>query len=263
VTETQYQYHTAPNSDKTPDSAQPPEYPGPHSELGDVVRTLLRSWWIIAICGVIALAVGVGVASRTASSYQGTAYVLLNYNSFQPAVTGSAPQINTQTAEATAIDMLTPQRQAEAAQAAGLRPSDTYGVSVNATANSNVLHINGTAASPRAAAALADAAAAQLIAAVKQANASSLSGARAAVQAQLAAAKRGQKQALASELNSFTTLEVLDDQSVELIQHALVPGVPSGPSKARDGGIALVLGLILGAALALLRPRREAVLRRP
>jgi uncharacterized protein involved in exopolysaccharide biosynthesis len=254
---TQTEYYRPPNSNRSPDPFQRPDYDGPHGELGDVIRTLLRSWWIIALCGLIALAVGVGVSSRTASSYQSTAYVLLNQNGFQQAITGSAPQINTQTAEATAIDMLTPQREQQAAQAAGLRATDSYSVSVNATSNSNVLHVNGTAATARGAAALADAAAAQLIDAVKQANANSLRGARAAVQAQLAAAKRSQKQALASQLNSLTSLEALSDQSVEVIQHALVPAAASGPSKARNGAIALVLGLILGCAIALLRPRRR------
>lgn len=259
VTETQY--YTPPNSNRTPDPFQRPEYPGPHGELGNVVRTLLRSWWIIALCGIIAVGVGVGVTSRTASTYQSTAYVLLNDNGFQQAVTGSAPQVNTQTAEATAIDMLTPQREAQAARAAGLRSGENYSVSINATSNSNVLHLNGTAPSPRAAAALANAAAAQLIGAVKQANANSLRGARADVRAQLAAAKRNQKQALASQLNSMTTLESLSDQSVELIQPGQVPAAASGPSKARNGAIALVLGLILGCALALLR-RDRPILRR-
>ena len=254
---TETQYYTPPNSNRTPDPFQRPGYPGPHGELGSVVRTLLRSWWIIALCGLIALGVGLGVTSRSTSTYQSTAYVLLNQNGFQQAVTGSAPQVNTQTAEATAVDMVTPQRQAQAAQAAGLRAGDSYSVSINATANSNVLHVNGTAGNPRGAAALANAAAAQLIAAVKQANANSLRGARATVQAQLDAAKRSQKQALASQLNSFSTLEALSDQSVELIQPGLVPAAASGPSKARNGAIALVLGIILGCALALLRGDRH------
>jgi uncharacterized protein involved in exopolysaccharide biosynthesis len=254
VTETQY--YTAQNSNATPDSFPPPGQQGPHGELADVGRALLRSWWIIAICAIIALGVGLGVASRTATTYQGTAYVLLNDTSFQQAVTGSAPQVNTATAEATAVDMLTPQRQAQAAEAAGLRPSDTYGVTITAASNSNVLHVNGTTGTPRTAAALADAAAQQLLDAVKQANHNSLTDARNAVRVQLATAKRNQKLPLASELNSFTTLEALADQSVEIIQNAILPGVPSGPSKARNGAIALVLGLILGCALALLRPRR-------
>jgi uncharacterized protein involved in exopolysaccharide biosynthesis len=230
--------------------------------LGDVVRTLLRSWWIILLCAVIALGVGLGVGSRSAASYQATSYVLLNDNNFQQAVTGGASPVNTETAQATAIAMLTPQREAQAAQAAGLRANDNYGVSVTSAPNSNVLNVNGSTANPRTAQALADAAAQQLIAAVRDANASSLTEARAAVRAQLAAAKRSQKQPLAAQLNSFTTLEALSDQSVELIQQAILPGAPSGPSKTRDGAIALVLGIILGCAIALLRPRPATLRRR-
>lgn len=254
---TETQYYTPQNSSNTnPDPFRPPPYTGPHGELGDVVRSLLRSWWIILLCGVIALGVGLGITSRSATSYQATSYVLLNDNNFQQAVTGGSSPVNTQTAESTAIAMLTPQREAQAAQAAGLRPTDDYGVSITASPNSNVLNVNGSTGNPRAATALADAAAQELIAAVRDANASSLTGARAAVHAQLAAAKRSQKQPLAAQLNSFTTLEALADQSIELIQRASVPAVPSGASKARNGAIALVLGLILGCAIAVLRPRR-------
>jgi uncharacterized protein involved in exopolysaccharide biosynthesis len=258
VTDTQYYTHQN-SSNTNPDPFRPPPHtPSPHSELGDVVRSLLRSWWIILLCGVIALGVGLGISSRSTASYQATSYVLLNDNNFQSVVTGGSAQVNTQTEQQTAVDMLTPHREALAAQAAGLSPSANYGVSVTAAANSNVLDINGTAGNPRTAAALADAAAQQLIAAVKDANANSVKQARADVQAQLAAAKRSQKQPLAAQLNSLTTLEALADQSVEVIQHAITPGVPSGPSKARDGAIALVLGLILGCGIALLRPRRTA-----
>lgn len=250
------QNHTIPQSNATPDAYHRPEYGSPQGDLGDVGRKLLRSWWVILLCGLLALAVGLGVSSRSPTTYQATAYVLLNDNDFQQAVTGGSSQVNTETAEATTIAMLTPQREQQAAQAAGLRASDSYGVSVNAAANSNVLNVNGSAANPRAAAALADQAAQQLIDAVKQANANSLLGARAAVRSQYDAAKPSQRRPLASELNSFTTLEALADQSIEIVQPALVPAAASGHSKLRDGGIALVLGLVLGCALAVLRPNR-------
>ena len=262
---TDTQYHAPPHPNNTPDALRRPDYssppPGyyasPQSELGNVGRTLLRGWWIIALCGIIAVGVGLGVTSRTHTTYQGTAYVLLNDNDFQSAVTGSSTPVNTQTAEATAVDMLTPQREAQAAQTAGLPAGANYGVNITASSNSNVLHVNGTTSSPRTAAALANAAAAELLTAVKQANATSLSDARAAVQSQLAAAKRSQKQPLASQLNSLTTLQALADHSIVVIQPALVPGAPSGPSKVRNGAIALVLGLVFGVALALLRPAKR------
>jgi uncharacterized protein involved in exopolysaccharide biosynthesis len=253
---TETEYYTTPNSNPRPDPFRPPPYTGPHGELGNVGRNLLRSWWIIVLCGIVALGVGLGVTSGTASSYEGTAYVLLNDNDFQQAVAGASAPVNTQTAQATAIDMLTPERETLAAQAAGMRASGNYTIGITAASNSNVLRVNATTGDGRRAAALANAAAQQLIAAVKNANANSLSGARAVVQAQLAAAKPGQKEKLAAQLNSFSTLEQLADQSVELIQPATVPEMPSGPSKARNGAIALVLGLILGCAFALLRPGR-------
>ena len=135
---TETQYYTAPNSNTTPDNFTPPGQPSPHGELSDVARRLLRSWWIIAICGIIAVGSSVGITNRTATTYQGTAYLLLNDTGFQQAVTGSAPQVNTATAEATAVDMLTPQRQAQAAAAASVRATDTYSVNITATSNSNV-----------------------------------------------------------------------------------------------------------------------------
>jgi uncharacterized protein involved in exopolysaccharide biosynthesis len=253
---TDTQYKTPTNSNAHPDTFHRPAYPSPHSELGNVGRALLRGWWIIILCGIVALAVGVGATSRTPTTYKATAYLLLKDSNFEQAVNGASPQVNTQTAEATTIAMLTPQREAQAAQAAGLRPRDTYGVNITAAPNSNVLNVNGTTGNPRTAAALADAAAQQLLSAVRDSNANSLTSARKAVRAQLAAAKRSQKLPLASELNSFQTLEALANQSVEFIQHASVPGVPSGPSKLRNGAIALVLGIILGAALAVLRRGR-------
>lgn len=254
VTDTEY--HATTHTNSTPDGFRRPEYASRDRDLGDVGRALLRSWWIVALCGVVALGIGLGVSSRTATTYQATTYVLLNDNDFTQAVGGGYTPINTQTAEATAITMLTPLREAQAAEAAGLHPSDNYGVSITAASNSNVLNVNGSTGNPRTAAALADAAAQQLLNAVKQANATALTGARAAVRFQLAKAKRSDKQTLAAQLNTFTTLDALADQSVEIIQRAIVPGAPSGPSKLRTGGIALVLGIILGCAIAVMRRER-------
>ena len=38
---------------------------------------MLRSWWIILLCAVIALAVAFEVDKRMTNTYQGTTYVLL------------------------------------------------------------------------------------------------------------------------------------------------------------------------------------------
>ena len=145
-------------------------------------------------------------------------------------------------------------REEKAAQAAGLPPSANYSVSVGSTgSNSSVLTVDATTSNPRTAAALADAAAGQIIDVVKQTNANSVDHARAVVEAQLRAARPRFKQTLAAQLNSFDTLQALANQSIQILERAQVPTSAAKPSKVKTGGIALVLGLILGMAIAALR----------
>lgn len=243
------------HSDRT--TRSPATY-SPEPQVGDVVRKLLRAWWIIVLCGVIALAVGLGVSSRARASYSSTAYVLLNTNNFQQAVAGGYTPVNPQTEQATAISMLTPQHQAAAAAAAGLSPNSDYAVDLTSTSNSSVLNVSGSASSPRGAAALANAAADQMLAVVRESNAAQLREARTTVRTQLKAAKgQALKRPLAAQLSTFATLEALADNSMEVIQRATIPGAPSGTSKKRIAGIALLLGLVVGVAIAVLRPDRR------
>ena len=243
--------------DQPPTTFPYPRSVSPHRDASDVVRDVLRSWWIILLCALIAVAVGLEVNSRQAASYQATAYLLINNNNFQQAVAGGYSAANPLAQEATAADSLTPLREQDAAQAVGLRASDTYGITVtNSSANSSVLNVNATTANPRTAAALADAAAQQMIDVIKHTNSQTLAAARGAVRSQFRAAQSRYKQTLAAQLNSFQTLEALDNQSLQIIQRAQIPAVSNGSSKARTGGIALVLGLILGLAIAVLRRPR-------
>lgn len=239
--------------------ARPVTAPSPHGELAEVIRKVLRSWWIILLCAVIALAVAYAVDKRMANTYQASTYVMLSSSDFQQAIGGASPPANPLGQEATAIASLTPVREANAAQAAGLRPSDNYSVNVASTgSNSSILAVDATTSNPRTAAALADAAAQQMIDVVRQSNATSVNTARATVKAQLKAARPRFKQTLAAQLNSFATLQALADQSIQVMERAQIPTSADKPSKARTGGIALVLGLILGVAIAVLRRPRAA-----
>jgi capsular polysaccharide biosynthesis protein len=186
-------------------------------------------------------------------AYTATTYVLFSGNDFQQAVAGGYTPASPLTQEATATALLTPQIEAQAAAAAGLRSSAYYAVNISTTSNSSLINVTGSTRAPRSAAALADAAAAQIIAVIKRSNENELQGARATVRSQLAAAKRSRKLALAGELNSFATLEALANQSLQIVQRAAIPSAPSGPGKTRAAAIALVLGLILGTGIALLR----------
>jgi len=194
-----------------------------------------------------------------ATTYQATTYVLLSQSDFQQAVGGASTPANPLGQEATAIASLTPDREAKAAQQAGLAPNANYSINVGSTgSNSSVLTVNAQTSHPQNAAALADAAAEQMIAVVRQSNATSVNDARATVKAQLRAARPKFKQTLAAQLNSFDTLQALADQSIQILERAQVPTAADKPSKARTGGIALVLGLILGTALAVMRRPRAS-----
>lgn len=208
------------------------------------------------LCGIIALAAGLGVDSQASKTYEATTYVLLNPNNFEQAVAGGYNPTTSATQIATTVALLTPQREAVAAEQAGIRSGGTYSVAVNSGAISNVITVVGSANDPREAAALADAAAEQMISVEKLSNATALQTARATVRQQLAGARRADKRPLASELNSFATLEALDNQSLQIIERATIPSAPSGTSKTRIGALALVLGLVLGAGIALLRRDR-------
>ncbi len=73
---------------------------------------MLRSWWIILLCAVIALAVAFEVDKRMTNTYQATTYVLLSTSDFQQAIGGASAQANPLGQEATAIASLTPVREA-------------------------------------------------------------------------------------------------------------------------------------------------------
>jgi uncharacterized protein involved in exopolysaccharide biosynthesis len=218
---------------------------------------MLRSWWIILLCAMVALAVAYGVNKRLPDTYQATTYVMLSSTDFQQAIGGATVSGNPLGQEATAIASLTPVREERAAQTAGLRPSDNYSVDVGGTgSNSSILTVDATTSNPRTAAALADAAANQMIDVVKQTNAHSVNDARAVVKAELRAARPKFKQTLAAQLNSFDTLQALANQSIQILERAQIPTAADKPSKVKTGGIALVLGLILGMAIAALRRPR-------
>lgn len=235
-------------------------HPGPltpRNEVGAALRSVLRSWWIIVLCALIAAAVGLGIGSNKKATYEAGAYVLLNTSNFQQAVSAGFNPTGGSTQVATAVALLTPQHELEAAMKAGLNPGQDYSISVNATSSaSNVLVVHAITRNPRTAAALADAAAKEMINVLKQANNSSLSQARAVVEEQLRFARRVDKRPLATQLNTFQTLEALSDQSLQIIQRATIPAPTESMSKIRIAGIGLVLGGVLGLGIALLRRER-------
>lgn len=231
---------------------------GPGDPIRSAIRSLLRSWWIIILCGVIAVAAGIGVQRRQTKTYSATAYVLLAGNNFQQAITGGYNATNVQNLEATVVGYLTPARETIAAHNAGVPLNSPWSVDTSPSTTSSVLPITASTENPRTAAALADAAANELIYVNNSTNAAQLKEARAVIHSQVKTAPtKTMKRTLSGQLNTLATLQALSNHSIQIIQKADVPGSPSSPSKTRIGAIALVLGLVVGIVIALLRPERR------
>lgn len=231
---------------------------GTADPIRSALRSLLRSWWIIILCGAIALAAGIGVQQRQTKTYSATTYVLLSGGSFQQAITGGYNPTNVQNLEATVVSYLTPTREAIAARAAGVPLASTWSVGASPSSTSSVLPITASTENPRTAAALADAAANEMISVNVSSDAAQLKQARAVIHSQVKSAPtKNMKRTLFGQLNSLATLQAMSDHSIQIIQKAEVPGGPSSPSRLRIGAIALVLGLVVGIAIALLRPQRR------
>ena len=232
--------------------------PGPADPVRSAMRSLLRSWWIIVLCGVIAVAAGIGVEGRQTKTYSATTYVLLAGNSFQQAITGGYNATNIQNLEATVVGYLTPARQDLAAHTAGVPLNSAWSLDTSPSATSSVLPITASTENPRTAAALADAAANEIVAVNNASDEAQLKEARAVIRTQVKnAPTKNMKRTLFGQLNTLATLQALSNHSIQIIQKAQVPGSPSSPSRKRTAAIALALGLVVGIVIALLRPERR------
>jgi uncharacterized protein involved in exopolysaccharide biosynthesis len=224
-----------------------------------VLYAVRRSWWIILICGAIAAAAGVAVAQTKPTRYQAVTSLLFTGNSYQQAVAGGYNPINVQTEQATISDLLTPGLLGQATARAGLGPADPYAVTTVGSGSSNVMGIQATTGDARTAAALANATANDLVLFLQRLNAKELTKARAVLRNQIATARlASDRHLLVGELNNLADLQALDDDQVQIVQPALIPGIPVSRGTIRTGAIALVLGILFGLAISLLR-RRDPV----
>jgi capsular polysaccharide biosynthesis protein len=198
-------------------------------ELRDYLRVLRRYAWVIAMVTVVAVITS-GVLSYKVikPTYQATAtaIVLQRSNPSVAATNVSAQQLY-QTLSQTYADLATsPDVLAAAARAVGLKPTQLTDQVVTATpvTGTNLLTVQVTAASARTAAAAADAVVI----------------------------------ALARRVVALEHVNV-----IALANRAPVPDQPVSPRPKVNMGIAAVLGLLVGVALAFLLEYMDSTLRGP
>jgi capsular polysaccharide biosynthesis protein len=246
--------HTIPLAPSASAAAAEPD------SLRAALRAVLRSWWIILICGAVAVAAALAATQTLPVRYEAVTSVLLADSSgYQQAIAGGYNPVDAQRRQATISDLLTPDLLNRAASRAGLPLGAAYAVTTEESANSNVMRIRASTPRAQTAAALADATAIELVRFMQRTDAAELATARAVLRTQIAAARNaGDRHALVGKLNNLAVLHALTDQGMQIIQPAVIPARPSSPGALRTGAIALVLGILFGLAFSLLRSRDPA-----
>jgi capsular polysaccharide biosynthesis protein len=222
------------------------------------LRGVLRSWWIILIAAIVAVGAAVAYSTTRPVTYRTAAALLFGDTGYQQVVAGGYNPVDAQRRLRTNADMM--QLPAVAERAArrlegnpNFHPARTE-VHPQYSNASNTMEVVASAADPRSAALLANATADAFLGYRQDAIDRSLERARAVLRRQIKrATTRGDRRVLVAKRNNLSAMEALDVQSVQLVQPAAVPGTPVSDETERNAAIALVLGLVLGVAIALLR----------
>lgn len=234
-----------------------------------LVRRVLAQWPLILVCALIAAVAGYFVSSSRPKQYEATTTVQLNDIDLASVFLAQNLQQqgqDAQTKAATAAKLATILKvRQEASQALGGRVSvDALksAITVVPEADTTLVDITATASSPQLAADEANAVREAFISSRQQANSATLESARQRLQGQLSGMSKAQRasltgQTLESRLENLNTLILTAGAGVATAQPATAPEDPSSPRPKRDAILALILGGIIGLAIALLRARLD------
>jgi polysaccharide biosynthesis transport protein len=227
-----------------------------------ILRRRARS---IVLLALVAMAAALAFSLLQARQYTATAGVLFRQQNLDQTLLGSSalPPSNDPTRQAS-TDLTLISLPAIAAQTGkALTPSLSREqvqrkISISASSESDVFDIAATDRTPARATAIANAYAAQAVQSQRTTDREALSTAKAQLQAQLTAlgASRqnsAEARALTARLQQLTVVASLQTGEAEIVQPALEPSSPSSPTTARNVVLGLLVGLVLGIALALVR----------
>jgi capsular polysaccharide biosynthesis protein/Mrp family chromosome partitioning ATPase len=262
------------------------------AQLNDYAALLRRQWWLVVLCVVLGVGLGVGYTGLAATQYTSTTSVLVTATGVdeQPTtVAGRVSDINLDTEAQLVTSTEIVGAAADAIGYAGNPAELVSRVSITVPPNTEILDIGFTATTAPAAQAGAEAFATAYLDNRRKAADATLEASRTSLQARIDdltsqlqavsstiaglpadSAERAFSEAKASSLNNQigslgTQLNQVGATTVtpgRVITSASLPRSPSSPDLALDVVAGALLGLLLGLGLAVLRQRSDRVLRR-
>jgi receptor protein-tyrosine kinase len=240
----------------------------PQSEQWDVpmlAKILRRRSKSIALLAVVAMAAALAFSLAQTREYTATAGILFRQQNIGQALLGSTalPPSSDPTRQAstnlTLVSLPTIAEQTGAALVPKLSRTEVQRkISVSAASQSEVVNVSATDRVPGRAADIANAYAAQVVQFQLSTDHDALAAAKSQLQAQLtalgpAAKHSAQAKTLRAREQQLAVVSSLQTGEAEVVQPATKPTSPSSPSIARNAVLGLLVGLVLGVALALVR----------
>lgn len=233
--------------------------------LTDYIRVLRERWWVIAATIAVVLIATLAISLTATPQYRASTRLLYAKNNLEQAVfgtqvfTASASSVDREVQTGAMLVELEPLAQKVQEQLGSARSTGSLlgMVSVNPKANTNVIDIAAVSSDPAEAANVANAFAEQFRLFRQQADRASVAAARELVKAELdqlseaeMASSYGQN--LSEKYDNLRIIESMQNGGYTIVQQATAPSKPFSPQTTRNAIIALVLGLVVGVALAFL-----------
>jgi len=242
------------------------------SDIRALAGIMRRRLWLVVVAVVVGVGAAVLFAHAQHKQYQSTAVLLFQPVYLDVQLTGvplQVPSGDPTVDSATDIGLLQ-EEDVRAGAAQQLGPPYTaaslqHDVNISQQGKSNLVGIQGTAASPTEAARIANTVAVEYIRIATQQIVAEITGAQDRIHSQINT--RGltpaQRQSLRGALTRLSVLSALGPGNVHLVQPAIAPTSPSSPKPVRDAVIGGIAGLVIGLALALGTEQFDRRLRRP
>jgi succinoglycan biosynthesis transport protein ExoP len=238
-----------------------------------VVSALRRWLWMVILCGLVGAGVAFALTRGKPTSYSATASLLFQQNNVSQQLFGFATSTPVDPTAQAATNITLVSQPTVASRAAQILhvPVATVagGISIAAAGASDIVNVTASAASPSFAARLANAYALSFISYRKQADRSQIVQAAAQLQGQIRRLQQsgqaggGQLRDLQTRLSQLDVLASTQTGDVQLGQDAGVPTAPVASHMARNTGLGLVAGVLVGLLAALILERLDHSLRHP